>query len=588
MTDPAFALTAPDVPSTAAGGGQGLIALIVDDEAINRMVLAGLLREHGFRLREAANGREAIDQVGREPPDLIFMDIMMPEMDGHEATIAIKAMLGERFVPIIFLTAVTDEALLYRSIEIGGDDFLVKPYSRALLNAKIMAALRMRAMQQRLALRRDELMRHRNRLHNDMDVAKRILHNVGSQQHLAAPNVRYLLRPMELLSGDLILAAIRPSGEQCFLVGDFTGHGLPAAIGAQTVQAIFNSMVAKGLPIEDILIELNRKLCGLLPVGRFLSACVCELDGDTGLLRVWNGGMPDVLIRAADGGVVRRFPSSHVPLGILGPQEYEIHVEAIALAAHDQVYIYSDGVTEAHDPEGELFGVRRLQAAIESRGDSAEAFDATINSLARHVRDATQSDDVSLLQLTYVPGNACRQDAGESGLAVTQPAQRWDFMLEIAGPDIAGRQPVPVIMQVLEGVQGLGAHRSALFMVLTELYSNAVEHGLLGLDSATKRHPDGFARYYAERQSRLHELARGRIAFELHHQPATGGGQLEIRVAHDGIGFDPGRLPGALGDDEQPSGRGIRLVRSLCRSLDYSADGRTAIASYVWQSGSVK
>ena len=166
-----------------------------------------MLRSQGFEIVEAADGEQACEACQREIPALIFMDIMMPTMDGFEATRRIKELLGETFVPVIFLTAISDEVQLRRCIEVGGNDFLTKPYSRTLLQAKIDAALRMRSMHLALARQRDELSDYQGRQQRDLEVAKRILDNVATAEELAVPNVRSLLQPMDLLNGDIILAA---------------------------------------------------------------------------------------------------------------------------------------------------------------------------------------------------------------------------------------------------------------------------------------------------------------------------------------------------------------------------------------------
>ena len=90
------------------GGAEALTALIVDDEPVNRTLLGRMLREQGFAIVEAANGRDAVEVCRHAAPDIVFMDIMMPEMDGYAATRAIKALLGTSFVPVIFLTALSD------------------------------------------------------------------------------------------------------------------------------------------------------------------------------------------------------------------------------------------------------------------------------------------------------------------------------------------------------------------------------------------------------------------------------------------------------------------------------------------------
>lgn len=80
-------------------------ALIVEDEITNRLILKKLLQKHGYVVIEAENGRQAVSLFEEQQPDIVFMDVMMPEMDGYEATVQIKQRAGDSFVPIIFLTA---------------------------------------------------------------------------------------------------------------------------------------------------------------------------------------------------------------------------------------------------------------------------------------------------------------------------------------------------------------------------------------------------------------------------------------------------------------------------------------------------
>ncbi|MBM3226450.1 MAG: response regulator, partial [Candidatus Tectomicrobia bacterium] len=113
--------------------------LIADDDRTNRIVLSAMLKKDGHTVCMADNGTEAVDLFAQQQPDMVLMDVMMPDMNGYEAARQIKAMAGERFVPVIFLTAMTDEEALAQCIVAGGDDFLTKPYKRTLLKAKITA-----------------------------------------------------------------------------------------------------------------------------------------------------------------------------------------------------------------------------------------------------------------------------------------------------------------------------------------------------------------------------------------------------------------------------------------------------------------
>lgn len=555
------------------------VAIVADDVMVNRVLLGKMVAALGFEVIEVANGREAVEACRHNPPDIVFMDVMMPHVDGLMATREIKSLPGQSGVPVIFVTAVSDEGLLHRCIEAGGDDFLVRPFSRALLAARVEAALRASANHRDLAEQRDALAQYRLRQQRDLEVARRILDNVAAQNPLDAPNLRYALRPMETLNGDVILAANRPTGEQCFLVGDFTGHGLPAAIGALTVQGVFSSMVGKGFSLADIVLELNRKFCALLPVDRFLSAAIVELDATSGLVKVWNGGMPDILVRGAAGGIVARFGSENVPLGIL-PHDYDATVRGAALAPGEQLLVYSDGLVEAHDPLGELFGRTRLDELFAAPGPAFERFDTLLGAVERHAQTAPQSDDLSALMIVHDPDLPPARQREEAAGVISRSPGTWSFELTLPAPELRRAEPVAMLIQVFDAVQGLGPLRTPLFVILAELYSNALEHGLLGLDSALKQGPEGFAEYYRLRQARLADLQQGRIDIACRHRPCTDGGELTIRLAHDGAGFDasPPSLPAA----SAYTGRGLPLLRSLCASLDYSDGGRCATAVYRW------
>ena len=561
----------------------GLTALVVDDEPVNRMVLSAMLRSLGFRIEEAANGIQACDYCAAKTPDIIFMDIMMPQMDGFEATQRIKQQLGDVYVPVIFLTAITDEAQLRQSIEVGGDDFMTKPYSRVLLHAKIDAALRTRGMHRALAAQRDELQEYRQRHQRDMEVARRILEHISTRADLDVPNVRYQLRPLEILNGDIILAGRRPSGEQCFLLGDFTGHGLPAAIGAQTAHDVFISMVTKGFNIDDTVQELNRKMMELLPVDRFLSAAVVELNNETGVLRVWNGGLPDVLVRSGDGTAVCRFRSSNLPLGITALDEQAGRAMTTVLNPGDLVLLCSDGLVEAHNPASELFGSERLAQAFNATSTLDDCLAGILGALAAHVDTAPPSDDIALLMFQCAPEFASNEAASGEPEQVGKPPGQWQFSTRLDAAELRRADPIATIIQVMDVAQGLGPLRSPLFMIVNELFSNALEHGLLGLDSGLKGEEHGFAHYYELRAERLAQLEDACVEIDCRHVAEAGGGCLHIRVSHTGAGFDPGEISAEPAGARQLRGRGIHLVRSLAESLSYSDGGRVAEAVYRWR-----
>lgn len=291
--------------------------LVADDDIPNRLILQAILEKQGYSVLLADDGLQAVEVFQREQPDLVLMDIKMPQMDGYEATRKIKAISGDTFVPVIFLTATTDSEGLAKCVESGGDDFLTKPYNRVLLQARIDALLRIRELYNTVQQQRNELASHQKRLDRERQLAKRLFNNILETGTLDLPYVQSMLSPMSLFSGDILMAAAKPSGGLHVLLGDFTGHGLAAAIGALPVSSVFYGMTAKGYSIAEIVTEINIKLNIILPTDMFLAACIIDINPGSHTMSVWNGGIPSVLVYGEEEReIVRTVPPRHLPLGV--------------------------------------------------------------------------------------------------------------------------------------------------------------------------------------------------------------------------------------------------------------------------------
>lgn len=130
-------------------------------------------------------------------------------------------------------------------------------------------------------------------------------------------------------------------------------------------------------------------------------------------------------------------------------------------------------------------------------------------------------------------------------------------------------------------VPGLRPHAGTLFTILSELYSNALEHGLLGLDSGWKRDSEGFTYYYSERNQRLAALTEGSINVSLDHCPNASGGCLILEMEDSGPGFSV--RPAASG--EGYAGRGLALISALADNVTFNGQGNQVRVEFVWRLG---
>ena len=115
--------------------------LVVDDERLNRMLLRRPLTEDGHEVIEAADGREALDVLAREPIDVVLLDLVMPELDGYDTLAAIKADGRLKDLPVIVVSGVDQLASVVRCIEMGATDYLTKPFEVAILRARLGSSL---------------------------------------------------------------------------------------------------------------------------------------------------------------------------------------------------------------------------------------------------------------------------------------------------------------------------------------------------------------------------------------------------------------------------------------------------------------
>ena len=554
-------------------------ALIVDDEKTNRLILKSLLSKQGYQIIEAVNGQEAIDLFNQEHPSIIFMDVMMPLIDGYEATRQIKAASTNRFVPIIFLTAMSDEEALAQCIEAGGDDFLVKPYDRIILQSKI------RSMQRIAALNR-EVQGMYSMIHREHEIAESVFVNAIQSSNIENQYLRQVVRPAGIFSGDMVLSAYSPSRDLFFLTGDFTGHGLLAALGAMPVSEVFRAMTTKGFSPEEILTGINKKLKSMLPVGMFFGAQLVVVNHDLEHVRVFNAGMPDVIIVDGETNQIRhRLVSTGLPLGVetnIDPKEM---LQYAPISYNDKILMYSDGLTEARNAKDREFGSDRLIESIRNAPKN-KIFDQIFTDLDRFCGDiTTQADDVTLVEITCVhdvlPAIEIH-DYIKPPIHMLGDRGEWKLSLRFNGTRLRETNPVPILINYLMEMEELEAERQSLFTVMTELYVNALDHGVLGLDSNLKADPDGFEAYFQTRERRLESLDSGYVIFNLSVEQESSWRRILLRIEDSGMGFDFENHAPPSPREMALSGRGLMLIRDLCESLEFHGKGNIAIARFGW------
>ena len=549
--------------------------LVVDDEPVNRTLLKGLLRRN-FDVVEAASGADALALAPGGLIDVVVMDIHMPGMGGFEATPLIKAAAGERYLPVILMTASNEEALLSEGLARGADDFLLKPISRTLLEAKVNALLRAADVFRVLRDQNRELTARRAAAQRDYEIARGVFDRVTRRSRLDLPDVIAEGSSLEAFNGDLLLAA-QAGSKLRLLVGDFTGHGLSAAVGALPVSEVFFAMTQQAFALGDLVRELAEKLHRMFPRDLFLAACLVDIDLVSGSLAVWNGGLPDALVFSGNGELVARAPSRHPPLGILPGAAVDRAVVQLPFARGARLAVFSDGLPESRGKDGTMFGIERVERELTAAGRVADWTAPLREAHAAFRGLRAVEDDITFVGITHTPALAAAlaDEAGRTSRG--RDATRASLHVRFDASAVKRADALAPLLDLLATPALFGPRRVDAQVILTELFANAVDHGLLALDSGIKETPGGFAAYHRLRDERLASLADGFVSVDIGLVARCGGKAVVITVADTGRGFVPGEQA-AQGCPYAKAGRGLQLVRALAQELDIRNGGTTVEA----------
>ncbi len=549
--------------------------LVVDDTEANRKLLAWILEDEGHNVIEARDGQQAVELFRLHNPDLVLMDVMMPVMDGFEATKAIKEYLGGKHVPIIFLTALSDDASLAKCLAIGGDDFLSKPINEQILQAKIKAHSRIKDLNEQLNWQNQELKKLHQITLREHHIAKTVFDNALAASVMDSSNTRQYISPATTFNGDLLLISVSPSGGLYALLADFTGHGLPAAIGAIPLSQTFFDATQQGDSVSSTVRSLNRALTKFLPDDMFAATAIAELNAEGRRLSLWMGGMPEAILTDSSGRLKEKIASNHMPLGILDDEEFERDPYILEVNHGDRLYLYTDGIPEAENPDGTMYGEARLLSHF--TGAIADPFNALIDDVRQFTGAKGQIDDITLLEVTCKPVQVTQQTGDEP--VRNKPSLPWHIEMKLTPEELRSGSPVPLLIDMLGTTPDMERHKDYLHTILAELFSNALEHGVLALTSDLKKTEDGYLDYYQQREERLRKLASGHIRIAVRFHMDNNTGRLHIQLDDSGQGFDFSKISKASDDDA--FGRGISLLETLCERVTYSNGGTRVEVEYV-------
>ena len=314
--------------------------LIVDDGVDNLRLLSDLLGKYGYEVRAVTTGRQALQAVEHDPPDLILLDITMPEMNGYEICRRLKATDRSKDVPVVFLTSLTDTADKVRAFDAGGVDYITKPFQFDEVLARVKAHVALRRAQTDLAASYTRL-RALEQLRDDL--VRMVVHDMGS--------------PLQALSINLLL-----------LQGAVSEDGRDILQSASKVAEELSQMISDLFDVsrlEECKMPIRRAVWNLTDMAHDVRAVLGAIDAD----RLIDLESSEAVEVSCDGALVRRVIENLVTNALRHtPAGSPIRVSIARAEGRARVAVHDQGRGVPPEATGRIF---EKFGTVETRQESA-------------------------------------------------------------------------------------------------------------------------------------------------------------------------------------------------------------------------
>ncbi|PZS10040.1 MAG: hypothetical protein DLM70_00930, partial [Chloroflexi bacterium] len=340
----------------------GKKVLVVDDDIRNIFALTALLERQNMVVRSVEGGKEALELLVTEPDiDVALVDVMMPEMDGYEVCTRLKADAETRDIPVIFLTGQTEIENETRGFEVGAVDYIHKPFSPAVVKARVNTHLVLRGVREQLAL---QLLA----LTSELDTARQIQLSILPREipKLQGLDIAARYIPMTSVAGDFYDFIVVDEKRIGILVADVSGHGMPAALISSMLKIALAAQTSNACDPALVLTGLNQALCGKF-AGHYVTAAYVLVDMGKQTISYAGAGHPPLILRDQSAACTHEIVENGFFLGFFPDATYST-VET-PFKNGDWGVLYTDGIPEMTNASEEQFGSDRFKLFLENNHD---------------------------------------------------------------------------------------------------------------------------------------------------------------------------------------------------------------------------
>lgn len=388
--------------------------LIADEEIVNRKLLANILKKENCELIEAGDGDEAIELALQELPDLILLDIMMPGKDGYEVCHELKRDSRSADIPIIFFSARGETEDKIKGLELGGVDYVTKPFDKREVLARVKVQLKIRNLTKALKRANNDLIRKQKRIDENLEAGAEIQRSLMAINPPEAKTIEVVWRfmPCQRIGGDIFNILRLDEDHWAIYMLDVSGHGITSSMVAVSVSQMLQPRVGfllkkniekapyyEIVPPVEVLNEMDREY-PIERFGKFFTMSYCILNVKDGTLRYSNAGHPPPVLLHKDGSLeLLNEGGTIIGMGGLLPFEEGRR----KLCSGDKLFLYTDGIAEYQNEDGLFYDEDRFFAELKRLKDRllSNIIDGVIESMMSFGNNTEPQDDISLLAVEF-------------------------------------------------------------------------------------------------------------------------------------------------------------------------------------------
>ncbi len=377
--------------------------LVVDDMEQNVELISRYLINAGYNVSTANNGATAIKKAKMLKPDLIILDIMMPQMSGYDVCKYIKGEEETKYISILIVTALDSKDTRTRAFEVGADDFITKSFDKTMLLSKVKSLLRIKHLSDQLKHQYAELQETNNVLDYQMKMARQVQQSLIEESNFQVNEVRFNSRYMPALDigGDIYDIIKLDENSVGVFIGDVSGHGISAALLTSMIKIMFRNLVTTYPNPKDLLYQMNLEFSNIFAnriTDVYASVFFARIDTKNKEICYANAGHALPMFVKSSTHVASEMQANGIPIGLMDKSTYDDHIQTFERG--DVILFYTDGLSDSLNKESnELFLDKLKELLLDVKSQpSEEIIEMLINQFYNMDESAKyENDDVSII-----------------------------------------------------------------------------------------------------------------------------------------------------------------------------------------------